>query len=101
MTDTLSHAWAVVAETLTYYRFPREHHRQIRSNNTLERVIREIRRRARVVGSFPDRRSAVMMAAGRLRYVSGGRWGTWRYMDMNRLEEMQDQESAATSNAAA
>jgi putative transposase len=90
-----------VAETLTYYRFPREHHRQIRSNNMLERVMREIRRRTRVVGSFPDGRSALMLAAARLRYVSGSRWGTRRYMDMNRLKEMQDQETATADNAAA
>ena len=83
-----------VAETLTYYRFPREHHRQIRTNNMLERVMREIRRRTRVVGSFPDGRSALMLAAARLRYVSGSRWGTRRYMDMNRLKEMQQTEEA-------
>jgi putative transposase len=90
-----------VAETLTYYRFPREHHRQIRTNNMLERVMREIRRRTRVVGSFPDGRSALMLAAARLRYVSGGRWGTRRYMDMNRLKEMQEAEVVTTDNAAA
>jgi putative transposase len=82
-----------VSETLTYYRFPREHHRQIRTNNMLERVMREIRRRTRVVGSFPDGRSALMLAAARLRYVSGSRWGTRRYMDMNRLKELQEAES--------
>jgi transposase-like protein len=36
-----------------------------------------------------------------LRYVSGGRWGTRRYMDMNRLKEMQDVEVATADNAAA
>jgi putative transposase len=90
-----------VIETLTYYRFPREHHRQIRTNNMLERVMREIRRRTRVVGSFPDGRSALMLAGARLRYVSGSRWGTRRYMDMNRLKEMQESESARADNAAA
>jgi hypothetical protein len=30
------------------------------------------------VGSFPDGRSALMLAAARLRYVSGSRWGTRR-----------------------
>ena len=84
---------ASVTETLTYYRFPREHHRQIRTNNMLERVMREIRRRTRVVGSFPDGRSVLMLAAARLRYVSGSRWGTRRYMDMNRLKEPQETES--------
>ena len=90
-----------VAETLTYYRFPSEHHRQIRTNNMLERVMREIRRRTRVVGAFPDGRSALMLAAARLRYVSGSRWGTRRYMDMNRLQEMQTIESTRADNAAA
>ena len=46
------------AETLTYTRFPREHWRRIRTNNAIERLNREIRRRTRVVGTFPDGRSA-------------------------------------------
>lgn len=92
---------ATVTETLTYYRFPREHQRQIRTNNMLERIMREIRRRTRVVGSFPDGRSALMLAAARLRYVSGSHWGTRRYMDMDRLKEMQEAEVATADNAAA
>jgi hypothetical protein len=42
-----------------------------------------------------------MLAAARLRYVSGSRWGTRRYMDMNRLKEMQETETATADNAAA
>ncbi len=51
--------------------------------------------------SFPDGRSAVMLAAARLRYVSGSRWGTRRYLDMNRLKEMQEVESATADDAVA
>ena len=40
-------------ETLTYYSYPSTHWRQIRTNNPLERIIRETRRRTRVVGVFP------------------------------------------------
>ena len=43
-----------VEETLAYYAFPEEHWRRIRTNNPLERVLREIRRRTRVVGAFPE-----------------------------------------------
>jgi transposase-like protein len=43
-----------VHETLAYMAFPREHWSRIRTNNMLERVMREIRRRTRVVGNFPD-----------------------------------------------
>jgi putative transposase len=89
------------AETLTYYQFPAEHQRQIRTNNMLERIMREIRRRTRVVGAFPDGRSALMLAAARLRHIAGTRWGTRRYLDMNRLKEMETTEVAKTDNAAA
>jgi len=41
-------------ETLTYYTFPSEHWHSIRTNNPLERILREVRRRTRVVGNFPD-----------------------------------------------
>jgi len=78
-------------ETLAYYHFPREHWRQIRTNNPLERIMREIRRRSRVVGCFPDGNSALMLAAARLRHIAGTRWGTRRYMNTNRLREMQNE----------
>jgi transposase-like protein len=88
-------------ETLTYYHFPAEHHRQIRTNNMLERIMREIRRRTRVVGAFPDGRSALMLAAARRRHIAGSRWGARRYLDMNRLKEMETTAAAKTDNAAA
>jgi len=86
-----------VAETLCYYAFPREHWRQIRTNNPLERVMREIRRRSRVVGCFPDGNSALMLAAARLRYIAGTRWATKRYMSMMRLDEMKVEALAASA----
>ena len=66
------------AETLTYTRFPREHWRRIRTNNAIERLNREIRRRTRVVGAFPDGRSALMLATARLKYVAESEWGSRR-----------------------
>lgn len=77
-----------VAETLSYMAFPREHWRSLRTNNPLERLNREVRRRTRVVGAFPDGQSALMLVAARLRHVAGTRWGLRRYMDMGRLREM-------------
>jgi len=76
---------AGVEETLSYYAFPSEHWRSLRTNNPLERLNREIRRRTRVVGAFPDGRSALMLVAARLRYVAASRWGTRRYLNMQRL----------------
>ena len=60
-----------VSETLTYYAFPDIHWQKIRTNNPLERIMKEIRRRTRVVGAFPDGRSCLNLAAARLRYIAG------------------------------
>jgi putative transposase len=97
----LSKAAAIVREgaeeTLSYYAFPAEHWRQIRTNNPLERLMREIRRRTRVVGCFPDGKSALMLAAARLRHIGGTRWGTKRYMRISRLDEMKVEQLAASA----
>lgn len=74
-------------ETLSYYDFPSQHWRSLRTNNPLERLMREIRRRTRVVGAFPDGQSALMLVAARLRHVAGSKWGTRRYLNMERLKE--------------
>jgi len=76
-----------VIETLRYMAYPREHWTRIRTNNALERLMREIRRRTRVGGAFPDGNSALMLVAARLRYVAGTKWGTRKYLDMDRLQE--------------
>jgi putative transposase len=76
-----------IQETLSYYDFPEEHHRRIRTNNPLERIMREIRRRTRVVGAFPDGNSALMLVAARLRHIAGTKWGLRQYLKMDRLED--------------
>lgn len=76
-----------VHETLAYYAFPDEHWRRIRTNNPLERILREIRRRTRVVGAFPDGQSALNLAAARLRHIAGTTWSTKRYLNMQLLKD--------------
>lgn len=83
-----------VAETLTYYQFPRTHWRHLKTNNPLERIMREIRRRTRVVGAFPDGNSALMLCAARLRHIAGTRWGIKKYMNMERLDEQAREQVA-------
>jgi transposase-like protein len=82
-------------ETFSYYAFPSEHQRSLRTNNPLERLMREIRRRTRVVGAFPDGNSALILVAARLRHVVGTQWGRKRYLDMGRLRDL-DQAATAT-----
>ncbi len=78
------------AETLNYTEFPPEHWRRIRTNNGIERINREIRRRTRTVGTFPDGNSALMLVTARLKYIVEHEWGKRRYLDMSKLEEMDE-----------
>ncbi len=78
-------------ETLTYYGFPDSHWIKLRTNNPLERIMREIRRRTRVVGAFPDGKSCLNLAAARLRHIAGTHWSTRKYMNMNPLFADQTQ----------
>ena len=77
-----------IEETLTFMNFPSQHWTRIRTNNTLERLNREIKRRTRPIGAFPDGNSALMLVCARLRHVAGSDWGTKRYMNMEHLLEL-------------
>lgn len=75
------------AETLAYCTMPREHWRRIRTNNAIKRLNREIRHRTRVVGTFPDGESALMLVATRLKYAADSDWRSRRYLDVSLLKE--------------
>jgi len=77
-----------IEETLSYSYFPSEHWRHIKTNNPLERILREVRRRTRVVGAFPDGNSALMLVAARLRHVAGTKWGTKKYLNTGLLKNL-------------
>ena len=83
-----------IEETLTFMDFPSQHWTRIRTNNTLERLNREIKRRTRAIGAFPDGNSALMLVCARLRHVAGSDWGIKRYMNMDHLLEMDMELSA-------
>lgn len=74
-------------ETLSYTDFPMQHWTRIRTNNAIERLNREIRRRTRVVGTFPDGHSALMLVTARLKYIAECEWGKRRYLDVSLLHD--------------
>lgn len=78
-----------IQEALTYTSYPHEHWLKIRSNNGIERINREIRRRTNAVGAFPDGNSALMLVCARLRFVSASEWGVKTYLNMERLYELE------------
>ena len=75
--------------------YPEAKWQRIRTNNPLERVLLEIRRRSRVVVAFPDGNSALMLVAARLRHIAGTRWGTRKYLNMGLIKEMEKEIAAA------
>ena len=70
--------------------FPTQHWTRIRTNNTIERLNREIKRRTKAIGAFPDGQSALMLVCARLRHVAATQWGTRRYMNMDHLSKLED-----------
>ncbi len=84
-----------VAETLTYMDFPAEHWTRIRTNNVLERINREIKRRTKVVGTFPDGESALMLVCARLRHITSSVWGAKRYLNMEHLRSLEKEQEIA------
>ena len=81
-----------IGKTLTYMDYLAQHWNKIRTTNLIERVNREIKRRTRVIGAFPDGQSALMLVCTRLRYIAGTDWGAKRYLNMQHLFEMEKEE---------
>lgn len=78
-----------IDETLTFMDFPSQHWTRIRTNNSLDRLNREIKRRTKAIDAFPDGNSALMLVCARLRHVAGSNWGVKRYMNIDHLMEME------------
>ncbi|MEH0007974.1 MAG: IS256 family transposase [Flavobacteriales bacterium] len=74
-----------IAGTLTYY----DYWRRIRTNNPFKQIMKEILRRTRGVGAFPDGKSAIMLVGARLRHIAGTKWGFKKYLNMDLLKEME------------
>jgi transposase-like protein len=78
-----------IEETLTYYRLPLAHHRNLKSTNMLERFNEEIKRRTRVVRIFPNEASCLRLVRA-LAVEQHERWQEeHRYLNMAFLQEAQ------------
>ena len=91
---------AGVEALLSYYSFPREHWRSLRAHNPLERLNKEIRRRTRAVGAFPDGEGALMLVCARLRYMAGTHLGLRRYLNLKLFWSLEAERGLAVATAA-
>ena len=82
---------SAVYETFTFYAYPPQHWLKIKTNNPMERLLKEVRRRTKVVGAFPDSHAALMLVSARLRHVSATKWGTHKYMNMQLFNELDNE----------
>ena len=55
-----------------------------------ERLNREIKRRTKAIGAFPDGQSALMLVCARLCHVAATSWGARRYMNMDHLFKSEE-----------
>jgi transposase-like protein len=95
--DNLSHRFPRVADLLyqaqedilAYMAFPTEHHRQLHSTNTLERLNKEIKRRIDVVGIFPNREAAIRLV-GAVLAEQNDEWATGRrYFSQESMKKLR------------
>ncbi len=85
-------------DSLTFYRFPREHGKMLRTNNPLERLMKEIRRRTKVAEQFPHEESALLLVTARLKRIHEG-WAERRYLDMAPLHELEQSQTTQAAVA--
>jgi transposase-like protein len=74
-----------IGDALRYLRYPGSHHARIRTTNVLERLFKEVKRRTKVVGVFPNETSAAILAT-EIMLRSSEEWALKRYLTMDALE---------------
>jgi putative transposase len=76
---------ADIEEALTYLGYPGSHHAKLRTTNMLERLFKEVKRRTRVVGVFPNESSAATLAT-EIALSSTEEWALRRYLTTETLQ---------------
>jgi len=78
-----------IHETLTFYTFPYQHHKHIKSTNMLERLNEEIKRRTHIIRIFPNRESCLRLIRALAVETHEGWLEAHRYLNMSFLRELK------------
>lgn len=78
-----------IEETLTFYRLPRQHHKNLKSTNMLERLNEEIKRRTHVVRIFPNAESCLRLVRALCVETHENWLDAPRYLNMDYLRELK------------
>jgi putative transposase len=89
-----------IAETLTFYRLPRGHHKHLKSTNMLERLNEEIKRRTNVVRIFPNQESCLRLVRALAVETHEGWLEEHRYLNMDLLTEHKREQLRQLEEAA-
>ena len=72
---------------MTFYRLPRQHHKNLKSTNMLERLMQEIKRRTLVVRIFPNAPACLRLVRALAVEVHENWIEAIRYLNMEYLKE--------------
>ena len=89
-----------IEETLSFYRLPREHHKNLKSTNMLERIMEEIKRRTLVVRIFPNSAACLRLVRALAAEMHDDWIEAMQYLNMEPLAEQKKEALRQVGDAA-
>lgn len=86
-----------IGDVMTFLAFPKAHHRKIHSTNLVERFNKEIKRRTKVVGAFPNQGSVLRLLVP-LAVDTNAKWLDRKYVSWEDLEQQNKVDDEFTEN---
>jgi putative transposase len=89
-----------IEETLSFYRLPRQHHKNMKSTNMLERLMEEIKRRTLVVRIFPNTAACLRLVRALAVEIDENWIEAMQYLNMEPLAEQKKETLRKLGDAA-
>ena len=89
-----------IEETFSFYRLPRQHHKNLKSTNMLERLMEEIKRRTLVVRMFPNAAACLRLVRALAVEIHENWIEAIQYLNMDPLQEQKKEALRKMGDAA-